>query len=164
MALSYDLGYTLGTGSFDLPTIPLHKADFVVKVDEPGEAIITNTTSPIDQPETIRFATQAVSNVYAGTDIEPTNYYATKKGASTVVQVRDILRVTDSTDPTFRVDIPLECHIVVRVPKTPFVQVSDVRAVINRAISALLPLDATGGSNKRIEELVRGVMVPSGLS
>lgn len=167
MATQKTLGYSTNPKDLGVSFKSLLSTHFVVKRDDPGECILTNTDSPIDQPETIRFAAQELSNVYAGTSIEPTNYYAVKKGSSIVMQVKDIIRVTDSSDPTFRVDVPIEAHIVVRVPKTPYVSVNDVRDIINRAYVATLPYDInndnldTVGFNNRLEELIRGALVPS---
>lgn len=94
MATSF--GYTDSvstTISVAVPTLSYAK-DFSIRTERAEEVILTNTTSPLDQPETIRFAIQNVGNVYAGTPVAVESQSITKRGVQLLIQLNDILRVT----------------------------------------------------------------------
>lgn len=82
------------------------KADFRVKVDTPNEVIVTNLTSPVDRPEKFRFAYSEVPDIYKGTDINPAVYAPSRRGVSVLCQLSEVISVTDSTDPSYRKDVP----------------------------------------------------------
>lgn len=96
MATSF--GFTDSTTTklqLSLPTLNYAK-DYSVRTERADEVILTNTTSPLDQPETIRIAIQNVGNVYSGTPVAIESQSVTKRGVQLLIQLNDILRVTPS--------------------------------------------------------------------
>lgn len=136
-------------------------ADFAKTEDSENKCIITNLTSPYDQPESIRFEVADVKNIYNGTNIDPSVYATSKAGISLVCQVNDILRVTDSADSTYQVDLPISAHFVIKMPKSQYITAGDIEKVVARCVASMYDTDSVGTS--RIDALVRGSMVPSTL-
>lgn len=138
-----------------------YAADFAKKEDSEKRCVITNLTAPYDQPETIRFEIADIKNIYNGTMIDPSVYATSKAGISLVCQVNDILRVTDSADSTYQVDLPISAHFVIKMPKSQYITASDIEKVVARCVASLYDTDSIGTS--RIDALVRGSMAPSTL-
>lgn len=136
-------------------------ADFRVKSDEPTEAIITNLTSPTVFPERIRFSVSDVSNIYQGTSIEPSLYAPTKRGVSVLVQVTENWTVTDSSDATYQVALPVSAHLVIKVPNHELVTPAAVQTLVGRLVSCLYETGDEGTT--RIGSLLRGSLLPSGI-
>lgn len=162
MSKTLSFGYTDSVATTKtlsgLPTIS-YAADYATIEDKPGQCIITNTTSPVDQPETIRYAANKVANVYTGTGIDPNLYAVSKQGSSVVVQIKDILRATESTTG-IAIDYPIEAHLVVKTPRSSDVTVSYVTDVIKRLIGACLTTDSSD-LNDKFKELLRSACKPS---
>lgn len=136
-----------------------YSVNFAKNEDSDRKAVITNRTSPIDQQETFRFQLTDVSNIYTGTSVDPSVFATSKAGVSVVSQVNDILRVTDSVDPSYQVDLPMSVHMVIKMPKSQFITSANIETVVARCVASLYDTDSTGVS--RIEALVRGSMLPS---
>lgn len=131
------------------------KEDFRIKKNDSGkEVILTNITSPIDRPENIRLAYNDVPNVYTGTGIEPSLAAPTKRGVSILAQRTEVLTVSDSTDADFRVDLPISCHLVIKVPSSEHVSAEVVKKSIGRLLSSLY--DTGSESDSRLEAILRG--------
>lgn len=161
----------LGTNSTDTPqtgvsdvklTIPAlnYSADFRVMVDRPEEAVITNITSPLDEPERFRFAHQSVADVYKGSGVDPTLYYATRKGTQILCQLTEVLPVTDSENPLYRAVLPLSCHLVIKVPNNDLMSAEVVTSYIERMLAGLYEVQA-GSQTSRLRSLLRGALLPT---
>lgn len=135
-------------------------ANFTVKSEIGGkELVITNLTCPVDRPEKFRYSFTDVANVYTGTGIEPSLAAPSKKGISLLVQLTEVLSVTESTDADFRIDLPVSYHLVVKVPSSEYITASVVQTGICRLLSGLY---ATGDdATTRIDALLRGSLKPS---
>ena len=136
------------------------KADFRVKAENAGkEIVLTNITSPIDRPEKIRIAYSDVSNVYNGSGIESGVYAPTKRGVSVLAQITNVISVTDNTDPTYRVDLPVSYHLVIKVPVSEAITGQVIEEGIGRLLSGLYDT----GDNKvtRLDAILRGSLVPT---
>lgn len=137
-----------------------YKADFRVKSEDAGkEVVLTNITSPIDRPEKIRIAFSDVSNVYNGSGIESGVYAPTKRGVSVLAQVTNVISVTDDTDPTYRVDLPVSYHLVIKVPVSEAITGQVIQEGIGRLLSGLFDTGST--STIRLESILRGSLTPS---
>lgn len=134
------------------------KADFCVKQDEPGEAIITNKTSPIDCPEKFRFASSVVKDIYQNTDVDPSTRAASRRGTRILCQLSDVYSLTDSTDATFLVNLPIEGHIVLTLPNDSNITEAMLLAFIGRLVSGLFETGSTDAS--RLKSQLRGAMLP----
>lgn len=163
MAKTINTGYSDtpidGVDSLEFPRGLLNlAADFRVKSNTNKEVILTNLTSPIDRPENIRFSYSEVSNIYSGAGIEPSLASPSKGGVSVLVQLTEILSVADDTDPEYRVDLPLACHLVIKAPKSEHITASVVQAAIGRLLSGLFDTGSTSGT--RLESILRGSLIP----
>lgn len=135
--------------------------DFTPKTTKDGLAILTNLTSPLDRPENVRISFGEIANIYDGTKVDPSYLGTSKRGVSVLVQINDIFSLTESTDPTYRVDLPVAAHIVLRIPACEYITPDMVKTLVFRAVSALF---GTGDvSSARISALLRGSLVPSEL-
>lgn len=136
-----------------------YAANFSVTASTDSKAIITNLTTPVDQPETIRWQESNIANIYDGTTIDPSVYATSKQGISVVAQVNSILRVVDSVDATFQVDLPISVHMVMKLPKSQYITSANIQTAIARCVAAYYETDSDGVT--RIDKLVRGSMLPS---
>jgi len=143
-----------GVSKLDFPRALLNlKEDFRVKSDQNGkEVILTNISSPIDRPEKIRLGYNEISNIYAGTGIDPSVLAPTKKGVSILAQVTDVLSVTDSQDADYRIDLPMSCHLVIKVPASEFIDAAKVKTQIGRMLSSLF--DTGSLTESRLEAIL----------
>lgn len=166
MATKTSTGYTdsiTTPKNISIPDLD-YATDFAVTKDSASEVILTNTTSPIDQPETIRFGYQNVGNVYTGTGIDPSFMATTKRGVSLVAQVNDILRVsTDSTNECCgsTYDLPLSAHVVIKVPLNQNVTADIALTLAKRAFATLF---GTGEvTSDKLNQMLRDSLKPTGM-
>lgn len=164
MSLQTNVGYA-DTAISGVSTLPFPRglvnfgADFRVKSNTANEVVLTNLSSPVDRPERFRISITDITNVYQGTDIDPSVFSPSKKGISLLVQLTEVISVTDTVDPTFRVDLPLQLHFVAKLPSSPHLTSAMIMVAIGRLVTAffetgsLLPL--------RLDGLVRGSLLPS---
>lgn len=163
MATTTSLGYTDKISTPKQIAIPDldYEHDFAIAKDDADTVVLTNVTSPVDQPELIRFGYQNVNNVYTGTGIDPSFVATTKRGVSLVAQVNDIMRVTTDGDGCCGqvYDLPLQAHVVLKLPLNQNITADVALALAKRAFSALF---ATGTvTSARIGQLMRHALKPS---
>lgn len=164
MGVQTSLGYTDSISqpkSVNIPDLDYNK-DFAVTKDESDTVVITNVTSPIDQPETIRWSYQNVNDVYRNTGIDPSMTATTKRGVSIVGQVNDVMRVTTDEESGccgVSYDLPLEAHVVIKVPLNQNVTSDVALALVKRAFATLF---STGSvTSQRIGQLLRDALKPA---
>lgn len=138
-----------------------YAADWRVRSQSTGEEILTNITAPTSYPETMRFAWNQVSDIYAGTDVEKALYLPTRRGLSFVVQLKSIYGLSDSADAAYAAALPMSSHLVVKVPNNELITASVVKTHIARMLAGLFDTGST--TNARLESLMRGVLTPSDL-
>lgn len=167
MAKTVDLGVTdtpisgVSSLTFDRGLLNF-KEDFRIKSNQNGkEVMLSNITSPIDRGESIRLAYNDINNIYSGTSIDPSVYSPTKRGISVLTQITNTLSVRDSSDPNFRVDLPISAHLVVKVPSSEFINAQQVEVLIGRLLSSLFDTGST--SESRLEAILRGSLLPTEL-
>lgn len=166
MSKSTSFGYT-DTADGGATTKTLTRAnlnwpvDFVATEKSAMKFSAANKTSPADQLETVRVQAAEIADVYKGTSIDPSAYAASRKGISIVAQINDILRVSESTDVTYQVDLPISAHMVLKVPLNSNITADQVMAVAARCISLLF--NSNDVLSTRIANLLRGAMTPLGL-
>lgn len=139
-----------------------YDADFRVKSNDAGkEVVLTNLTSPIDRPEKIRISFSEITNVYNGSGVDPSVSAPTKRGVSLLIQLTNVMSVSDSVDPDYRIDLPLSAHLVVKVPSSEHVTGAVIEDLIGRLLSGLFDTGST--STARLESILRGSLLPSDL-
>lgn len=156
-----DTAITGGTAvKLTLPQLN-YGTDFRVVSDEPREAIITNLTSPIDQPERFRWAHNNVTDVYKNTGIDPTLYYPSRRGTQILCQLTDVFSVTDSDDAKYLALLPVEAHLVVKVPNNDLVTPQVAENLVCRMLAGLY--ETTAGQYTRLLSMLRGALLPADL-
>lgn len=140
---------------------PNFEADFVKVSDEPTESVVSNTKNPIGRPETFRFGLTDIADIYKNSSIEKSAQSPSKRGKALLVQVNDVLTVTESiTGESY--DLPLSAHVVFKFPTDAIVTATHLRVMFNRLQQALYDqADLTAnGTDKRLSSLMRGSLVP----
>lgn len=113
------------------------EADMLPLVDDPGVNIYVDSTSPVDQPSTIRLATRDVANVYAGTSIDPAVFLPSRKGRDIVAQAQEVHVINDSEDPSNIRMYPIKCTITVNAPIDPSVTPAVLEHIVARALASI---------------------------
>jgi hypothetical protein len=134
-------------------------ANFKVKSNTGKEVVLVNTSSPLGSVEKIRISYSDVANVYSGTGIDASIMAPTKQGVSLLAQVTDVITVTDDTNADYRIDLPISCHMVIKIPASEHITATDVQARIGRLMSCFY--DTGLVTTARLEGLLRGSLVPS---
>lgn len=152
-----------GVPSLSLPLAVLNlPVDFVTKTRSNKEVVLANLTSPLGAVETIRFAVNDVANVYSGTQIQPTVWATSKHGVSILAQLNDIFSVTDTVDASFRQDLPVSAHIVLKVPDSELITGDVLKAIVGRLVDVLF--DKGDVASSRLVALARGSLIPAGVN
>lgn len=165
MAKVVDLGYTdtaLATPvelKLARPSINF-AADWAIQQNNNGKQVaIVNRTTPLGTvPEKFRFSIANVANVFTGTSVQPTIHVPNKRGVSLLAQLTECWVITDDEDASYRQELPISAHIVLKVPMSEFVTGARIEALIGRLVSGLYEtgLDTTS----RLDGLVRGSLAP----
>lgn len=162
MAITTTWNYT-AAASTKQPTIPDVDYSTFTELNRgsKSEFWMTNDTSPLDVPETVRTKVTNIGNIYTGTDILPSYFATSKAGREIFVQLNDILTATDSADPTFRADLPFSGYFSLKFPTNSLITADMLLAFYERLMSMAF---ATGVVTKtRLEALMRGSTKPSNL-
>lgn len=141
-------------------SVPDYAKDFAPSEDVANKVVLQNITSPIDQPQTARIERSNVSNIYRNTDIVRSLWATSTRGYSLVAQVNDIYRITDTTDSTFMVDLPVSAHWVLKVPATPYLSAAEYLATLNRAYALVLNQSDQIDAATMLDRMLRGVVNP----
>lgn len=133
-------------------------ADFRIRSEKKDEMILTNITSPIDRPEKFRMAWSLIDSVYNGTGIAEANQAPSLRGVNLLIQLTEIASITDSGDASYRVDVPISVHCVVKVPAVEELTEAHIQAVLGRLVSGYYETGSTATS--RMKALLRGSLEP----
>lgn len=167
MAKVVSLGHTdtpiSGVTTLTFPRAILnYEKDFRIKSNDAGkEVVLTNLTSPLDRPEKIRIAYTEIANIYSGSGVDPAVMAPSKKGVSLLVQLTNVMSVTDDTDPSYRIDQPFSLHLVLKFPSSEYLTGAVVQEQVGRLLSSCF--DSGSLSTDRLEALLRGSLIPSDL-
>lgn len=147
-------------GSFTPDTLNYTK-DFAKREGGNGDITVVNTTGPADRTETVRYAVTRINNVYSGTSVDPSAFALSKRGASVLVQVNDIITVTDSAT-NYRYDLPISAHMVVKTSLDEVITSEVLTAIVQRLIGAAY--EQSGKTvGDRLSKLIRGAVTPNAL-
>lgn len=139
-------------------TVLNYGTDFRIKSESSKEVVLVNTTTPLDQSETIRFGYSEIADIYAKSGINSDLITGSKKGINLLTQINEVMKVTDTTNSAFVQYLPVSAHLVIKVPQSSYIDTSAVEALINRLISTLYE---NGVSS--IPALSKGVLAPRAL-
>lgn len=142
--------------TFAIPPLN-YSADFRKVEDGPGKLIMTDLTSPQDQPFTLRIAQSSKANVYAGSSLDPSVFLPNKRGTDTIIEVRAVGAEVDSTDSTYLKMFPVRVAITLSLPDAVQITPAGVSSLIGHAVAGLYGQgDAT--NTEGIAALLRGVV------
>lgn len=163
MAKTISKGYTdtiTATKNVAIPDLD-YDADFRVKSQDPGSAILANITSPLDRTETLTFGYSEIKDVYKDQSIDSAVQPASHKGVQILAKVTDVFSLTDSSDASYRVDLPVSAHVVIRVPACEYISTGDIQGLAMRAVAGLF--DTGKIDTTRLASLLKGALVPKEL-
>lgn len=149
------------TLSVTCPTLN-YGVDFAVKDSNSSEAVLVNLTGTVADVETIRVKRSDVANVYTNSGIDPSYQAPSKRGQSVVTQINAVYTVVDSADAAYRVDLPVQCHLVLKIPHNPLITEGVALDLAKRCVSTLFDTGVT--TDGRLARVLRGSLVPSDLT
>lgn len=128
-----------------------------------SEELATNITCPLDRPEKFRWAVNRIGNIYTNTGVSASVQGPNKTGVNLLCQVSEVASCTAPTiDPSFRVDLPMSAHIVLKVPTTEYISEQHILALIGRLVSGLFETGET--DELRLKAALRGALLPKDLA
>lgn len=146
------------------PTITAMTQNYVdgwtVTKNQPQEAVLSCSTSPLEAVPTMRFARTTISNLYSGTNLESRLQGPSRKGLSTLAQINDFRQVVDSEGNVFY--LPYSAHVVFKTPVTDEDPANNVTGLFAELIGTLFEQDSAT-PNTRINSLIRGNLLPATL-
>lgn len=129
-------GYTDSFNHTIACTLPAMDYDKDFAVSHDGDAVVlSNLTTPVDQPETLRYAQYDVANVYKNTDIQPIYRENGVRGKKNIISLLDTARVT-SLDGEVIVDYPVKVAISMEYPLSANLSSADIWRAVVRCIAA----------------------------
>lgn len=163
MSITKSMGYSdTAVSGVTAPTITTKvlnfESDFRVKSESAKEVVLVNTTTPLDQNETIRFGFSEIADIYAKSGINSDLVVGSKKGINLLSQLTEIVKVTDSANSAFTQYLPISAHLVIKVPQSSYIDSALVQDLITRLISTLYQNGAS-----LVPALAKGVLTPKGL-
>lgn len=127
-----------GVSAITFAVAPLnYVADFLPLVDDPGVNIFVDNTAPVNRPSTLRLAVRDVSNIYAGTSIDPAVFLPSRKGRDIVVQVQEVHEVTDSANAALLQQYPIKGTLTINAPLDEAVTPAVLEHVVARLVAAI---------------------------
>lgn len=134
-------------------------SDYAKTQDEPNEAILANATSvEVISPESVRFCSTKVNNVYNKRNIDVNAQAPVKSGVQVMSELKFNLRAVNSVSGQ-EIDLPFTGRIVLMVPSYQAVNSTAIEYALKRTISAAFN-DSSDVSAARILELARGSLIP----
>lgn len=165
MAKTVSVNYTDTAGGathgITIPSVNFG-ADFRIQKQSTNDIILANMTSPLGCPEKIRFAASEVADVYSGTSVDRALYAPSRKGISFLCQLTDTFTVSDSTDPTYEVALPMEAHLVCKVPSNSNITAQMVVTTLSRLVATLFET-ADSTMLDRVDALLHMSLEPTDL-
>lgn len=156
MALTSSFGFTNKSEATDkIAHIAMRtKTDYSLNEDGPDRCVVSNKTTPIDQPELVTYQCGEIKKV--PTSIDVVNPAANTAGVQYGVRVDEVLRVTSTTNDSFIEDFPIVMNITVKHPRCGMITSAQIDGVFQRLIGALVKADGT----TRFNDLMRSALKP----
>lgn len=159
MGYSFTWGYdptTITTKNIAVDTIV--PASYVVTSQLPDEVVESNLSSPLGRVEKLTFGRRSVKDIYANsTSIDPAYKSPSRSGIKVLVNWESVASLTNSEDPTFRMDFPISSRLTVTVPASDYLTADNVNMLIKHHIGALYG-DGTDVTSARIAKLLKGAL------
>jgi hypothetical protein len=128
--------------------------NYAVTEDTGNAAVLSNKTAPIDQQEIIGYKSRLIPVVKNDLNVQYPSFI--KGGIQYVIEDQAVLTTTDSDDPSWRVDEPIFCQLLVRHPLSGNITSNIVGEIVQRLVSAAKRDDGTW----RFDDLMRSAEKP----
>lgn len=138
--------------------------DFAKASDDSTEASIKNVTAEgVTSPESIRFGSTPVKNIYAGTSVELASQLPSKAGVQALIEISETYRAVNSVSGQ-EIDIPCKARLVLRVPTSQPVKSAIVSDLIQRVFGACYsPGEHAYDDLDRLNDVLKGALLPEGV-
>lgn len=165
MTITLDKGYNAtGVTSVNLPIAAYdYPVVFRSLIEKPGEIILTNLSAPVDRPERLRVAHEVKKDVYKGTGVNPAYMPPSLEGINLLLQQTAIFSLVDSANPSFRIDLPVQGHFVLKMPANQYITSDIQKEIVGRALGQLWDPNAGESGEWRFVTLMRGSLKPTGI-
>lgn len=130
--------------------------NYALITDEPDTVQLSNTTSPVDQPEVITYQysqLKKIPTVVTISNPSPNENVNVMYG----VRADEVVRETSSVDETYIRDYPIVVNVSVKHPLVSAITNTQVEVAVARAVSALFSDDG----KSRIKQLMRDSLKPT---
>jgi len=141
----------------NLPVINYDK-DFRVKSTSSKETVLINTSSPLDQVETVRFGFSEIANIYAKSGLNLDQVSGSVKGINVLAQLTETIKVTDSANAAFVQYLPISAHLVIKAPQSGYITPDVLDTLLTRLIGTLYENGVS-----ILPALSKGVLTPKSL-
>lgn len=166
MAKTLNVNYSDSSGgtahSITIPSVNFGVDFRNIQIGKNNEGVISNITSPVGLPERFRFAANNIKDIYAGTSVDKAMYALSRQGTSFLVQLTDTYTLTDESDPSYTVALPMEAHLVVKVPQNEAITDEVVMTFVGRMLAGLFET-SDGSAKRRINALLHHSILPKDL-
>lgn len=158
MAYSFSWGYNPAqiTGK-NVSIDTIDPDEYVTTSQLPDEVVETNLASPMGRPEKFTFGRRIVKDIYANSDVDTAYRCPTKAGIKLLVNWETIASLTESTDPTFRMDFPISIRTTVTVPASDYLTADNVLLLVRHQFGAMFA-GSTDVTSARIAKLLKGAL------
>lgn len=166
MTITINKGYQAdGTPATLTTTVHHFPTTFAKREASAGESVLVNTGSPTDRLEVVRTAIKDVKNIYNGTGIIPGFQSPNQTGRQLLVQINETWAKVDSVDASYRQDLPVQAHLVIKLPNEALISENDVVELVGRLVGLLSESDGSTEPTitSRLVALLRGALTPAGL-
>jgi hypothetical protein len=133
---------------FNFRAASINPADWTKTECTRDRVVLVNANSDYSAPNHVRIERSRIANVYEGSGISTNYQLPSKRGVKLFMQCNSIATVSDSTDPTVRIELPYAASLTMRVPAVPTNLVSyvNVFSVLQQLIGLIAPGSAGGTS------------------
>lgn len=147
----------------NLPIIS-YAHDYAKGSEEATDASVKNVSAEgVTSPESIRFGSTPVKDIYAGTSVDNASRLPSKAGVQAMVEISETYRAVNTVSGG-EYDIPCKVRLVVRVPSSQPVKTAIVTDLVKRILGTCYNAAGDDASEfTRITDLLKGALLPEGV-
>lgn len=158
--MAYTISYNRPADSGDPNiTIQAHSITtsvFATKEDTAKKCVLTNTASPLGNPELIEYQYNEIADVYNGTGIDRTLWTPSKRGIAPFIKVSEVWTAADPSDASSpQYALPVSFTLRFKVPANSLISETDLINLFKRGIAALY-----ADGDCKLAEIFRGALNP----
>lgn len=136
--------------------------DWAVDEETGTSCTVSRITAELDSPETIRFATSKIKNLYSNSEISLSERCPVTAGTRIAASLHNVWSETDSAlQITYKA--PVAASLAITVPNWGIITNQDVLSLVADIVGALFDADDTVSTCTRIDRLLHGAERPKGV-